>query len=215
MTLIYFYGNGTCLAQSRQVFNEFRRLGYDVIMPDYEGYGMSGGRPSEAGCYAAADAAYDYLLTRSDVDKNRIVAVGWSLGSAVAIDLASRRPVAGLVTFSAFTSMSDEAANFVPWIAAALLVTPQFESIKKIPDVSCPILMFHGTQDTLVPPEMSDRLARAAKAKVTEIRVKGAGHNDIFAIGGQSLFQQVQKFVDGLQATTPTTRAAASGPAAN
>jgi Arc/MetJ-type ribon-helix-helix transcriptional regulator len=104
--LLYFYGNGACMAYSRDVFNRFRSLGFNVIMADYEGYGMSGGTPSEPGCYAAADAAYNYLLTRNDVDQSRIVATGWSLGAAVAIDLATRRHVAGLVTFSAFTNIT-------------------------------------------------------------------------------------------------------------
>jgi pimeloyl-ACP methyl ester carboxylesterase len=89
-TLLFFYGNGMCMADCLSVFNQFRNLGFNVITADYEGYGMSGGTASEPGCYAAADAAYDYLLTRKDVDPNRLVATGWSLGAAVAIDLASR-----------------------------------------------------------------------------------------------------------------------------
>ena len=198
-TLIYFYGNGMCMAQSRQVINEFRKLGYNVITPDYEGYGMSGGSPSEAGCYATADAVYDYLLHSPDVDSKKLVAVGWSLGSAVAIDLASRRPVVGLITLSAFTNILDLSTHFAPGSPASLLVTSRFESLAKISAVSCPILMFHGEQDTFVPPEMTDRLAAAAKVNAKHIRIRRAGHNDIFAIGGQSLFQQVQTFLNGLK----------------
>ena len=198
-TLIYFYGNGMCMAQSRQVINEFRKLGYDVITPDYEGYGMSGGSPSEAGCYATADAVYDYLLRSPDIDSKKLVAVGWSLGSAVAIDLASRRPVAGLITLSAFTNILDLSTHLAPGSSASLLVTSRFESLAKISAVTCPILMFHGEQDTFVPPEMTDRLAAAAKVNAKHIRIRRAGHNDIFTVGGQSLFQQIQTFLDGLE----------------
>ncbi|HEY1922735.1 MAG TPA: hypothetical protein VGG44_08205, partial [Tepidisphaeraceae bacterium] len=79
-TVIYFYGNGSCMAYSMDVFDHARRLGANIIIPDYEGYGMSAGKPSESGCYAAADVAYDYLLSRKDIDPKRIVPMGWSLG---------------------------------------------------------------------------------------------------------------------------------------
>jgi pimeloyl-ACP methyl ester carboxylesterase len=203
-SLLYFYGNGMCMADSLSEFNQFRRLGFNVIVVDYEGYGMSGGEPSEQGCYAAADAAYDYLLTRNDVDKERIVAVGWSLGAAVAIDLASRKHVAGLATFSAFTNISDMGRVLSPGHVEIDLGC-QFDNLAKIGSVSCPIFMAHGTADQLVPPEMLDRLAKAAKSKVTIARVSGAGHNDIFQQGGDSLYQQVGAFVSALPPRQPTT----------
>ena len=71
----------------------FRRLGANVMIPDYVGYGLSGGSPSEAGCYATADTAYEHLKGRKDVDPGKIVAAGWSMGGGVAVDLAARRPV--------------------------------------------------------------------------------------------------------------------------
>jgi pimeloyl-ACP methyl ester carboxylesterase len=204
--LLYFYGNGMCMADSLPVFNRLRGLGFDVIMADYEGYGMSDGTPSEQGCYAAADAAYDYLLKRSDVDRDRIVVTGWSLGAAVAIDLASRRRVAGLATFSAFTNISDMGATMTKGLPlAALLLSSRFDNLQKIGSVTCPIFMAHGLDDTLVPPEMLDRLSRAAKSKVTVVRVEEAGHNDIFERGGSSLFNRLKVFVDGLPAVAPTT----------
>jgi len=205
--LLFFYGNGMCMAHGLDLFNRFRGLGFNVIMADYEGYGMSGGTPSEAGCYAAADAAYDYLLTRKEVDRSRIVAVGWSLGAAVAIDLASRRPVAGLVTFSAFTSMADRNLMRQTDFPLAIFFTSRFDNLAKIRLVPCPILMGHGSRDPLVPPEMLDRLAKAARSKVTTFRVENAMHNDIFQLGGDSLFNRVKVFVDRLPAVSPTTQA--------
>ena len=88
-TMIYFYGNGNCLHQVLPEFDRFRRLGLNVLIADYVGYGMSSGSPSEQGCQATADAAYEYLVSRREVDPNRIVSAGWSLGGAVAIDLAA------------------------------------------------------------------------------------------------------------------------------
>ena len=115
-TLLYFYGNGMCLNDTLEQFDHFRRLGANVLIPDYVGYGMSGGQPGESGCLATADAAYDHLQSRRDVDPRAIVAVGWSLGGAVAIDLASRRPVAGLAAFSTFTSMVEMARRNFPFL---------------------------------------------------------------------------------------------------
>jgi uncharacterized protein len=208
--ILYFYGNGMCMADSLFVFNRFRGLGFDVVMVDYEGYGMSDGRPSEAGCYAAADAAYDYLLSRSDVDHGRIVATGWSLGAAVAIDLASRRHVAGLATFSAFTNIDEMSATIAKGLPLGILLESDFDNLAKMRAVSCPIFMAHGTNDPLVPPEMMERLSKAAEGgKVTAVWVSGAGHNDVFERGGDWLYNRFKVFVEQLPVELPSTMPAA------
>jgi fermentation-respiration switch protein FrsA (DUF1100 family) len=173
-------------------FDRFRRLGANVLIPDFPGYGMSGGRPSEKGFYATADAAYDYLLSRPDVDRDRIVAAGWSMGAAVAIDLASRRKVERLVTISAFTTLPAAAHSLVPWLPTSLIVRSRFDNIGKIPRVTCPIFIAHGTIDNLVPPGMADELAAAAKRKAVVYRVVGGGHNDVFYVGGDSLWGAIR-----------------------
>jgi uncharacterized protein len=207
-TIIYFYGNGACMAYSTDVFEHFRRLGANVIIPDYEGYGMSGGKPSEAGCYAAADVAYKYLLGRGDVDTKYIVPVGWSLGAAVAIDFASRRPVAGLVTVSAFTSLRDMAHQFISWLPMSLILKYRFDNEKKIAEISCPVLIVHGTDDELIPFAMSGQLAAAAKGKVTRFDVVGGRHNDIFEVGGLGLLDQIGKFLGTVVSSSATSRPA-------
>jgi len=204
--LLFFYGNGMYMAVGIEEFDRFRSLGFNVIMVDYPGYGMSEATPSEPGCYAAADAAYDYLLTRRDVDHHRLVATGWSLGAGVAIDLASRRHVAGLATFSAFTNtdhMSQRIANALP---PDFVLASRFDNLAKIGLVSCPIFLAHGVQDQLVPIAMLDSLAKVAKSKVTVVRVEDAGHNDIFRRGGDLLFQRLKTFVDELADVPPTSR---------
>ncbi|MGD1278766.1 MAG: alpha/beta hydrolase [Tepidisphaeraceae bacterium] len=197
-TVLFFYGNAMCLAHCGDLLDELRPLGFNVVIGDYPGYGMSDGRPSEAGCYAAADALYEHVLGRADIDRGKIVAAGWSLGAAVAIDLASRRRVAGLAAFSAFTSSAALARRIVPWLPVSLLLRGQFDSLTKIAKVSCPIMLVHGGRDELIPARMSDRLAQAATTRVFRIRVDDAGHNDLFAIGGARLMQQFKQFVDQL-----------------
>jgi hypothetical protein len=202
-TVIYFYGNGSCMAYSTDVFDHVRRLGANVIIPEFEGYGMSAGKPSEKGCYAAADAACDYLLGRNDIDARKIVLMGWSLGAAAAIDLASRRHVAGLVTLSAFTSLRDMAHQSIPWLPTSLLLKYRFDNVGKLPGISCPILIVHGIDDDIVPFEMAARLAASAKGKVARMNVQGAGHNDIFDTGGDKLWLRLGEFLGHL---TPSNR---------
>ena len=197
-TLLYFYGNGMYLKAAAEQFEQFRRLGVNVMIPEYVGYGMSGGSACEPGCYATADAAYAHLRARKDVDPARIVAGGWSLGAAVAIDLAAREPVAGVVTFSGFTSMTDMARRNFPLLPARLLLRHRFASESKLPRVTCPILIGHGRDDNLIPFAMADRLAAAAKGPVTRFAVDHAGHNDFFLIGEEQIPGELQQFLDRL-----------------
>jgi uncharacterized protein len=198
-TVIFFYGNGACLASMGDVFDGFRRLGVNVLMPEYPGYGMSGGKPSEKAFYAAADAAYDYVMQRPGIDRQRIVAAGWSMGSAVAIDLAARRRVSSLVLVSAFTSMPAVAHALVKWFPTSLIVRSRFDSLAKMPLVGCPVFIAHGTRDELVPPSMSGKLAEAVKTEVTSYKVAGGGHNDVFAVGGRPLWEAIEVFIFGVK----------------
>ncbi len=143
-SIVYFYGNGMCLADCVIEFNRLRRLGMNVIVPDYEGYGLSEGSPSEPGCYSAGDAAFDYLLTRKDVDRQRMVVMGWSIGGAVAMELATRREVAGLITISTFTNIAEESRALTNRFAIPLI--SKFDNLAKIGTVKCPIFMSHRNE---------------------------------------------------------------------
>jgi len=194
-TLIYFYGNGDCLSECTAQLETFRRLGLNVIIPEYVGYGMSGGSPSEKGCQATADAVYEYLVTTRGADPERIIASGWSLGGAVAIDLASRRQVRGLIAFSSFTSMVEMSHRILPLVPARLLLRHRFESLKKIQHITCPILIGHGRLDRIIPFDMGEELAAKAKGPVTTLWIDQAEHNDFFRLGGKQIEQAIAKFV--------------------
>src|SRR5262245_7646962 len=140
--LLYFYGNAMCLAYSEPEFDRFRRLGLNVIIPDYLGYGLSSGKPSEIGCRQTGEAALAALQSRGFPD-SRIIVGGWSLGGAVAIDLASRYPVGGLIAFSTFTSTQDMSGRLFPVALPQFLFVHRFESLKKMPLIACPVLLGH------------------------------------------------------------------------
>jgi fermentation-respiration switch protein FrsA (DUF1100 family) len=200
-TMIYFYGNAMCLNYAAFEFDRFRRLGWNLLIPEYLGYGMSTGTPSEVGCRATALASYEYLVSRRHAAPERIVAAGWSLGGAVAIDLASRRQVGGLIIFSTFTSGVEMGRRVMPLAPVGLLLRHRFENLKKIPLIRYPILIGHGRLDQIVPFAIGEKLAAAAGGPVTRLWIDDADHNDFYDVAGHRLDEAVAHFVKELAPT--------------
>jgi pimeloyl-ACP methyl ester carboxylesterase len=199
-TLLYFYGAKHILASpgTQSQIRYFREMGVNVLMPDFPGYGMSGGSPSESNFSAAADAAYDYLRAHPGAN-DRILIGGSSLGSGSAVDLAGRRPSSGLITMGAFTSVRDMGYYTLPrvprWLVRHFLSRVQFDNAAKIHAVTCPILIVHGTVDRTVPFTMAGELAANAPAPVTRLSVAGAGHDDIGKVGGAKLWTSIRDWL--------------------
>jgi uncharacterized protein len=197
-TMIFFYGNAMCLKYAALQLEEFRRLGVNVLIPEYVGYGMSRGSASEKGCQATALTAYDYLVTARKVDPKQIISAGWSLGGAVAIDLASEKQVGGLVAFSSFTSAVELGRRAFPFVPVSLLLRHRFDNVTKISRINCPILIGHGRWDRTIPFEMGEELAAKAGGPVTTLWIDRADHNDFFDVGGDQIDQAITKFASGL-----------------
>ena len=203
-TLLFFYGQGGSLNGCRAWFQSFRRLDVNVLMPDYVGFGQSGGEESEVNCDATAQAAYRYLRARPDINQKGIVIAGYSLGSGVAVDLAARemtahQPVAGLALFAAYTSLTDEAHRQYPIYPTFLLrwlLRFPFASEQKMPRVTCPTLIVHSRADRLIPFWMSERLAAASGGPVTRLAVARGGHADYFGAGGTPVFAALGRFLE-------------------
>jgi len=195
-TLLYFYGNGMSMADCTGDWMKLRRRGFNVMVPDYIGYGMSSGRQSEAGVYATADASFDHLSHRPGADAGRIVPLGWSLGGAAAVHLASTRQVSCFVLVSAFTSMGDMARHLFPYVPTSLFLRHHFENERKLRSIHVPVFIAHGTHDRIVPFEMSRRNAAAAAGRVTTYVVEGGDHNDVCDVGGKELGDAIQRFVE-------------------
>ncbi len=195
--LVYFYGNAMCLAYAEPEFDRFRRLGLNVLIADYLGYGLSGGKASEIGCRETAETAYQALIARG-FPPARIIAGGWSLGGAVAIDLASRRQVGGLIAFSTFTSTHDMALSICPLPLPRWFFAHKFDSQSKIAAITCPILLGHGRRDPLVPFPMFEKLAATARGPLSTLVIDNAEHNDFYDVGGQRIDEAIRRFVDNL-----------------
>ena len=199
VTVLLFYGNGMCLADTMGLDRSIRTLGVNVMVPDYVGYGMSGGVPSERGLYETGDACWLHLQSRPDVDASNVVVAGISMGGAVAIDLASRFPVAGLAVFSTFTNLSELVRAVAPRMPLGPFVRGRFDSLSKVARVEAPALFVHGRNDSMIPFAMSARLSAAAERSrgITTLAVD-SDHNDLFVVAKDEVLKALGSFLHGL-----------------
>jgi fermentation-respiration switch protein FrsA (DUF1100 family) len=174
-----------------------RRLGLNLLAFDYRGYGESEGVPSESGLYRDADAAYHYLVEQLRVPPERIILFGHSLGSAVAIDLASRVHSAGLIVEGAFTSATDRGQELYPYIPVRWIAASRFNSREKITRVTVPKLFLHASSDEVIPLSHGRRLYQEAEPPKSFVELQG-GHGDTFDVDSARYFGAIAAFLAGL-----------------
>lgn len=185
--LLYFHGDSGSLAYRAQRFVRLTQRGEGLLAVEYRGYPASTGAPSEEGLLRDADAALSEAVSRG-YEPSRIVVVGESLGAAVAIALAAKRQVAGLVLESAFLSMRDEAARRFPWAPTWLVLRDSWRSDQRIPRVRAPLLQIHGLNDEMIPLEAGQRLHALAREPKTWRVAALSGH--------QALEEATPQFLD-------------------
>jgi pimeloyl-ACP methyl ester carboxylesterase len=184
-TILFFHGNGDSLAGAEVATRGLATAGYGVLLVEYRGYGGNPGSPNEQGLYRDGRAALAWL-EQHGIGSRRTILVGNSLGSGVATELATRKPVAGLVLVSGYTSMADVAAPLYPWLPVRMLLRDRFENRAKISQVRAPILLLHGTADRLIPARHSMALAAAGR-RTTLGLVPGAGHDLVYMPKAQAM----------------------------
>jgi fermentation-respiration switch protein FrsA (DUF1100 family) len=197
-TLVFFHGNAGVMADRLENARQLHELGVSLLMAEYRGYGDSDGKPSEQGLFADAEAALSEARRRAAGSK--VVVFGRSLGGAVAIDLAARQAVDGLIVESTFTSLPDM-ADTTGLPLARRFVSYRFDSLGKMPRVTAPVLLVHGDADEVVPFWMGEHLREAARGarSVAFHRVPGGDHNGSWVTGGEPYWQSWSRFLDGLR----------------
>lgn len=203
-TAIYFHGNAGHLGDRGAVAAALSNLGLDVLLPDYRGYGASGGKPSEEGLYADARAAYRWLVEERGVDPAQLLALGNSLGSSVAAALAVSRPVAGVVLLGPFTDTVAIARHRLSWLPDWYLdwLDNRFDTLERAPRIEVPTFVAAGEEDRVIPPGQSREVFEALRGPRRWLEIPGAGHNDIFA--HEALWRELQRFTrDVLTDATP------------
>ena len=191
--VLFFHGNGGNISHR---IEKTRLLFYPEIsslMIDYHGYGRSDGIPSEGACYLDALTSWDYLVFERHFESNQIILFGESLGGAVAVDLAARKEVGGIILESTFPDIGVVANRFFPGLSVFL--KRKFDSLSKISRVRAPLLQLHGDQDDLVPYELGQRLFEAANEPKEFFAIKGAHHNDTYDIGGEAYVEAIHQFI--------------------
>jgi len=197
-TLLYLHGSALNIGANVDHARRFHNLGFSVFLVSYRGYGLSEGQfPSEAQMYADAEVAWNYLVKQKRIDPDRIFIYGHSIGGAVAVDLAVRHPeAAGLIVEATFTSIFDMARLKYRYhlLPMKLIVEQKFDSQEKVGHLKIPVLFIHGTKDALVPPEMSRCLYEKASSPKQLKFIKGGGHNDSAAVGGEDYLRSIRQF---------------------
>ncbi len=199
-TWVWFHGNGGNVGHRVEELAQFhRRLGVNQFIFDYRGYGNSDGAASVENTHQDARAALEYVRGRGDVDGERVVYFGRSLGAAVAVQLAVEHRPLGMVLVSPFTSLRDMAKAAYPGLPfLPRLVGSRYDSLKQIPQVDAPLLVIHGQQDDIVPVEQGIRLFEAASEPKSLVILPTAGHNDTYEAGGGLYWRSLAGFLDSL-----------------
>ncbi|MDJ0520158.1 MAG: alpha/beta fold hydrolase [Trichodesmium sp. MO_231.B1] len=202
--VLYFHGNGVNIGANVEQAYKFHKLGFDVLLIDYRGYGRSTGNfPSEGQIYQDIEIVWNYLVNQREINPQNILVCGHSLGGAIAIELATRHPqIAGLIIKSSFTSMQNMVnyqGGIYKLFPVKLLLHQKFDSISKLRKLDIPILLVHGTEDMSVPAYMSEELFGVTPAEIKDLYiVPGAGHNNVTAIAGDEYLHIINDFINQL-----------------
>lgn len=201
LTLLWLHGNAGHIGHRLEQLALIReRLGVGVFLLDYRGYGRSEGRPSEDGTYRDASAALTYLQAQPGVDAAGIVLYGQSLGGAVAVELATRERVRGLILEAPFASVPAMARAVYPFLPVGPFLRNRYDSLARIGSVGAPVLILHSERDEVVPYEQGRALFAAAAEPKRFHTIVGAGHNDAYYRGGSGYWQALQEFLATLEA---------------
>lgn len=194
-TVIVFNGNAGNRAYRAPLAEALRRNGISVLLFDYRGFGENSGTPSESGLALDGRAVRDYLRQRPDVDADRLVYLGESLGAAIALELATEDPPAALVLRSPFTSMTAVGQLHYPFLPVSWLLRDRYPSVDRISRIRSPLLVIAGRLDSIVPIDQSQRLYDVAPEPKTLLVIPDADHNDDALLAGREMIDTILGFL--------------------
>ncbi len=194
-TVLFLHGNGGNISHRVQKVRIFHDLGLEVFVFDYRGYGRSRGVPSEKGLYADARAAYDHLVGERGAAPAKIILYGESLGSAVAVELATEKEVGGIILEGAFTSIADMARRVFPFLPSVFL-RYHFNTLEKVRRIRRPLLVIHSRNDEVVPFSMGRRVFDGAGSDAKDILAVYGGHNESFYEYRREIAQKIEELLE-------------------
>lgn len=191
LTVLFCHGNAGNLSHRLEKLAILHDLGVNVFIFDYRGYGRSEGSPDEQGTYRDAQAAYNFLAGKT------IVLYGESLGAAVAVELATKNPVAGVIIEEPFTSTGDVGAKMFPYLPVRLIARNRYDTLSKIAHINAPLLILHSRDDEFFPIRHAERLLAAAQEPKRLVELQG-GHNEAFLVSEKTYRAALNDFLTRL-----------------
>ena len=205
LTILWFHGNaGNISHRLDNIKLRHDLLGVNIFIFDYREYGRSEGRASEEGTYRDGDSAIRYLRGRGDIDPTKIVFLGESLGSAVAVEMATRHGCAALILESPFLSIPEMAKTSFPFLPIGSFFQTKYNTLSKIGQVGAPLLIAHGEHDEIVPFQHGQRLFEAASEPKEFYRIKQARNNDLYLVGGKAYLETLNRFLGKVTGVKPS-----------
>ena len=187
---VFLHGNAGNVTHRGMHMHEIAAAGSSVLVVDYRGYGRSEGKPTESGLYADGDAAFEWVAAKG----LPVVIHGESLGSAVAVDVASRKQCAGVVLETPFNSARAAAGRVLPLIGPLLIWS--YDSKAKIGRVKAPLLVIHGNEDEVIHYSLGRDLFAAANDPKEHWTVEGGHHNDLVETAGPRYRERLSRFYE-------------------
>jgi uncharacterized protein len=199
-TVLFLPGNAGHRAMRAPLASRLAERGISTLLVDYRGYGDNPGAPSEEGLARDARAALQYLQSHRGVDLSRIVFFGESLGTGVAVRLASEHPPAALILRSPFTSLTNVGRHHYAFLPVRLLLRDAFRSDEKMAHLAVPLLVIAARHDTIVPTPLSERLFAMATSAPSKrlLIVDNTDHNDYELLAGSHVMAAIVEFLDSV-----------------
>jgi len=194
-TVLFFHGNAGNISHRLESIDIFNRLGLNVFIIDYRGYGQSEGKITEKGSYRDAEAAWRYLVDTHGIDEQQIIIFGRSLGASIAAWLASKHTPAALIIESAFTSVPAMGQRIYPFLPVRWLTRFRYDTKKYVKNISCPVLVAHSKNDEIIPYDEGREIFDAAPEPKTFLEMQG-GHNDGFFVSGSAYIEGIKSFIE-------------------
>ncbi|MDH4318526.1 MAG: alpha/beta hydrolase, partial [Desulfobulbaceae bacterium] len=176
--VIYFHGNGGNIGHRLADLKRINSFGVNVLGVGYRGYGKSEGEPSEEGIYIDGESALAYVVQKLGFREENVYLFGRSIGTTVAINTGQKRKLSGMILVAPLTS-GKEHAQATGLGLVSFLAGDSFDNISKVGEISCPVLVIHGTEDRVIPFEMGERIYQAINSPKQFIKISGVGHNDL------------------------------------
>lgn len=195
--VLFCHGNAGNLTHRLETVRLIHSLDCNLLIFDYQGYGLSQGTPSEAATYADVEAAWTLLVRDKKIEPERIILWGRSLGGAIAARCAQQHSPCALVLESTFTSIPDIGARMYPFFPVRLLCRLRYDTRRLLASIRCPLLVIHSPDDSVVPYVFGKQLYEAAAGQKAFLKIQG-DHNDGFLVSEQQYTAGIKHFFQTL-----------------